>query len=370
MAVADNDLVAKAEDLGATLVPVAETGMPARVNRDLVAALGRSGLLERLFPAGGSTATELCQIRQGLARTCPEAETAFAVQGLGGAPIHLSGTEAIRERWIPSLRIGEAVAAFALTESEAGSDAAALATRAEPDGDGYRLSGKKVYISNAPDADVAVVFARTTPDAGAKGVTAFAVPIESEGVSGEPIELISPHPIGQWVFDGVYASSDQILGELDGGFGVAMQTLDLFRPSVGAFALGMAEAALRIAVEHAGTREAFGTRLSEFQAVTHQLADVRVRIEAARHLVYGAAEAYDSGDKEGLTGKAAMAKLFSTESAQRAVDVAIQVLGARGLEADSTLAHLYKEVRAPRIYEGTSEIQRNIIARELFRGRI
>jgi hypothetical protein len=149
-----------------------------------------------------------------------------------------------------------------------------------------------------------------------------------------------------------------------------MQTLDMFRPSVGAFAVGMAEAALRIAVEHAATREAFGSPLSEFQGVSHQLADVRVAIEAADHLVYAAANAYDSGDRETLTGKAAMAKLHATETAQIAVDVAIQVLGARGLESDSTLAHLYKEVRAPRIYEGTSEIQRNIIAREVFRGRI
>jgi alkylation response protein AidB-like acyl-CoA dehydrogenase len=182
--------------------------------------------------------------------------------------------------------------------------------------------------------------------------------------------MVSPHPIGLLTFDGVPVDGDAVLGEIDGGFRVAMQTLDLFRPSVGAFTLGMAEAALRIAVEHAGSREAFGTVLSEFQGVSHQLADVRVDIEAAAHLVYSAAAAYDDQDEEAITGKAAMAKLFSTEAAQRAVDVAIQVLGARGLEADSTLAHLYKEVRAPRIYEGTSEIQRNIIARELFRGRI
>jgi alkylation response protein AidB-like acyl-CoA dehydrogenase len=292
------------------------------------------------------------------------------VQGLGGVPIHLSGNEEMRQRWIPPIRRGEAVAAFALTEEAVGSDAAALTMRAEADGDGYRMTGEKTYISNAPDADVAVVFARTTPDAGANGVTAFVVAIDSEGVSGEPIEMISPHPIGRWAFDGVYVAPAMVLGEPDAGFRVAMSTLDLFRPSVGAFTLGMAEAALRIAVEHAGTREAFGTKLSEFQGVAHQLADVRVGIEAAELLVYGAAQAYDTSDETGLTGKAAMAKLFSTEAAQKAVDVAIQVLGARGLEADSTLAHLYKEVRAPRIYEGTSEIQRNIIARELFRGRI
>ena len=363
-------LISETETLGQTLVPLAEAGTPGRVNRDLVAAIGAAGLYERIFGPGGATATELCQMRQGLARVCPEAETALAVQGLGGNPIHLAGTETARERWVPRLRSGEAVAAFALTEEGAGSDAAALSMSAQPDGDGFRLTGEKTYISNAPDADVATVFARTTADAGAKGVTAFVVAIDTDGVTGESIEMLSPHPIGKWVFDGVFVPRDQVLGEIDRGFEVAMQTLDLFRPSVGAFALGMAEAALRIAVEHAVTREAFGTTLSEFQGVSHQLADIRVAIEAARHLVYGAAGAYDEGDTEPLTGKAAMAKLFSTEAAQQAVDVAIQVLGARGLEADSTLAHLYREVRAPRIYEGTSEIQRNIIWRELTRGRI
>lgn len=363
-------LIARAEKLGQELIPVAEVGHPGRVNRDLVAAIGAAGLFDGLFAETGVTATDLCRIREGLARSCPEAETAFAVQGLGGTPIALAGSDEMRERWIPTLRTGEAVAAFALTEPGAGSDAAALELVAETDGDGYRLTGEKTYISNAPDADVATVFARTTPGSGSSGVTAFVVSVDSEGVSGEPIAMISPHPIGRWTFDGVFVSAGAVVGEVDYGFKVAMQTLDLFRPSVGAFALGMAEAALAIAVEHASTREAFGSPISEFQGVTHQLADAKVGIEAARHLVYDAAAVYDDGDREGLTGKAAMAKLFSTETAQRAVDVAIQVLGARGLEADSTLAHLYKEVRAPRIYEGTSEIQRNIVARELFRGRI
>ncbi|MGD2103040.1 MAG: acyl-CoA dehydrogenase family protein [Acidimicrobiia bacterium] len=363
-------LIERAEKLGLELIPVAEVGHPGLVNRELVAAIGAAGLFDVVFADSGVTATDLCRIREGLARTCPEAETAFAVQGLGGAPIQLSGGDALRERWIPSLRSGAAVAAFALTEPGAGSDAAALELSAESDGDGFRLTGEKAYISNAPDADVATVFARTTPGKGSAGVTAFAVPIDSPGVSGESIAMISPHPIGRWSFDGVFVGMDAVIGEIGQGFKVAMQTLDLFRPSVGAFALGMAEAALAIAVEHATTREAFGSPIGEFQGVSHQLADVKVGIEAARHLVYDAAGVFDDGDREGLTGKAAMAKLASTETAQRAVDVAIQVLGARGLEADSTLAHLYKEVRAPRIYEGTSEIQRNIVARELFRGRI
>jgi alkylation response protein AidB-like acyl-CoA dehydrogenase len=363
-------MVDDAEHLGLDLLPVAEKGTPGRVNHDLVAALGAAGLFERLFHEDGITATELCQVRQGLARSCTEAETAFAVQGLGGVPIHLFGSAEIKGRWMPEIRAGTIAAAFALTEPGAGSDAANLALAAEPDGDGYRLSGEKTYISNAPDAGVATVFARTTPEAGSRGITAFAVPTDLEGLSGRPIDMISPHPLGSWTFDGVMVPTQNVLGEVDHGFRVAMTTLDLFRPSVGALGLGMAEAALRIAVDHAATRQAFGSPLSEFQGITHQLADVRLAIEAATHLVYSAAATYDSGERDRLTARSAMAKLAATETAQKAVDVAIQVLGARGLEADSTLAHLYKEVRAPRIYEGTSEIQRNIIARELFRGRI
>lgn len=365
-----DDLTAEAERLGSSLLPIAETGAPGRVNRDLLSALAAAGLFERIFADDGVTATELCRLRQGLARVCTEAETSLAVQGLGGAPIQLFANPALKERWMPVIRSGEAVAAFALTEPGAGSDAAALALRAESDGDGFRLTGEKAYISNAPEADVAVVFARTTEEAGSGGVTAFVVDMGGDGITGEYIPMVSPHPLGRWRFDGVFAPAESVLGEVDKGFAVAMQTLDLYRPSVGAFALGMAEAALRIAVEHARGRQAFGAPIAEYQGVAHQLADARVAIEAASHLVYSAAEAYDSGDRETLTGKAAMAKLHATEVAQQVVDTAIQVLGARGLEADSTLAHLYAEVRAPRIYEGTSEIQRNIIARELFRGRI
>jgi alkylation response protein AidB-like acyl-CoA dehydrogenase len=363
------DLTAEAESLGLTLVPLAQAHSPDRVNRDLVAALAAAGLFDRIFADDGVTATELCRIRQGLARVCTEAETALAVQGLGGAPIQLFGSPQVKEEWMPPIRSGEAVAAFALTEPGAGSDAAAIALRAEPDGGGYRLHGEKAYISNAPDADIAVVFARTG-EQGARGVTAFAVPTDSEGITGEPIPMLSPHPLGRWMFEGAFVPGDAVLGEVGQGFNVAMHILDLYRPSVGAFALGMAEAALRIAVEHARTREAFGSPIIDYQGVSHQLADARVGIEAATHLVYAAATAYDSGERESLTGKSAMAKLHATEVAQRVVDTAIQVLGARGLEADSTLAGLYAEVRAPRIYEGTSEIQRNIIVRELLRGRI
>ena len=363
-------LVEECERLGHALIEVADAGQPGRVNRPLVDALASHGLFDRLFAEADITAGDLCAIRQGLARVSTEAETAFAVQGLGAIPIHLSGPSELRERLIPEVRAGRSVAAFALTEPGAGSDAAALATTAEADREGFRLNGEKAYISNAPDADVFTLFARTTDGAGSRGITAFAVTSDMDGVGGEPIPMISPHPLGRLRLEDVFVPATHVLGEVDQGFRVAMQTLDLFRPSVGAFALGMAEAALRIATAHATTRTAFGAPISDFQAVSHQLADVRLAIEAAEHLVYSAATAYDTGDTETLTGKAAMAKLHATETAQKAVDTAIQVLGARGLEMDSTLAHLYLEVRAPLIYEGTSEIQRNIIARELFNGRI
>jgi hypothetical protein len=363
-------LVEECERIGHALIEIAESGTRGRVNRELVRAIAGHGLFDRLFDESGVTATDLCAIRQGLARVCTEAETAFAVQGLGAIPIHLHASPELLDRVMTGIRRGESVAAFALTEPAAGSDAASLSTSAERDGDGFRITGEKTFISNAPDADVYTLFARTTDGAGARGVTAFVVTSDLDGLVGEPIEMLSPHPLGRIHLDGVYVPEGDVLGEVDHGFRVAMQTLDLFRPSVGAFALGMAEAALQVATSHATTRTAFGTPIADFQGVSHQLANVRLDIEAAELLVYSAAAAHDDGDGESLTGKAAMAKLHATETAQRAVDTAIQVLGARGLQADSILAHLYLEVRAPRIYEGTSEIQRNIIARELFNGRL
>jgi alkylation response protein AidB-like acyl-CoA dehydrogenase len=243
---------------------------------------------------------------------------------------------------------------------------AALALAAEPDGSGFRLSGEKVFISNAPDADIYTVFARTTAGAGARGITAFAVPRDSPGLSGKAIPFIADHPIGRLRFDGVAVPAENVIGEVDHGFGVAMRTLDLFRPSVGACAVGMAQAALDAAVTHAAERQAFGRPLSALQGVSHQLADVATRVQASRLLVHSAAAAHDAGITPN-TEAAAMAKLFATETAMLAVDVAIQVHGARALERGHLLEHLYREVRGTRIYEGASEVQREIIARQLFR---
>jgi acyl-CoA dehydrogenase len=354
------------------LAPVADAGTHGRVNRDLVRALAATGLLPRLFPRelGGAvdgrvSASELCTIREALAAESPTAETTLAVQGLGCYPILLSGSDTLARHWVSAVAEGRAVAAFALTEPGAGSDAAALELIAEPDGSGYRLTGEKVWISHAPDADVYTVFARTTPGAGARGVTAFVVPGDSDGLSGQPLDLLASHAIGRLSFEGVRVGPDQVLGEVDAGFRVAMTTLDRFRPSVGAAAVGLAQAALEAALNHADARQAFGGPLRQFQAVSHRLADMATSIQAARLLVRDAAAAHDRGER--ATRQAAMAKLFATEMAQEVIDGAVQVHGASGLERGHLLEHLYREVRALRIYEGTSEIQRTIIARELYR---
>lgn len=351
-------------------LPPTAAGGSGRVDRALVRRLGELGLLDRLFAGSGTapgvSATELCRLREAIACESTSAETALALQGLGAYPILQSGRRQVVDRWLPPVARGEAVAAFALTEPDAGSDAAALALRAEPDGGGYRLSGVKTWISNAPDADVYTLFARTTPDAGARGVTAFAVAGDAAGLKGEALRMLSAHPVGRLTLDGVRVEREAVLGEVDGGFAVAMRTLDLFRPSVGAFAVGMAQAALEAAIAHAGTRQAFGGPLRDLQAVSHALADMATRTSAARLMVYDAAAAYDAGDGR-VRMRSAMAKLFATETAQQVVDAAVQVHGAAGLEDDHLLAHLYRDVRAPRIYEGASEVQRGIIARELFR---
>jgi acyl-CoA dehydrogenase len=354
------------------LSEIAKKGTPGRVDRDLVRALGTHGVLGRIFPAGfgGSSqenvsATTLCVLREGLAGGSTEAETAFALQGLGSYPILQSGRDDLRDEWIPRIAAGDAIAAFALTEEKGGSDAGTLELKAEKTDGGFLLSGTKKWISNAPDADIYSVFARTTPNAGAAGITAFAVPAETEGLSGEPLELMSPHAIGTLTFSRAFVPDENVLGQVDKGFGVAMATLDLFRPSVGAFAVGMAQAALDVAVDYAEERNAFGNPIRNFQAVSHKLAEMAARTKAARLLVYDAAATYDKGER--VTKAAAIAKLYATETAQYVIDAALQIHGAAGLEKGHLLEHLYRDVRSTRIYEGTSEIQREVIARELYR---
>lgn len=358
------------------LVGLAAAGEAGRVNRALLSAMGDLGLLRDLFGGEAGTtprdaaAMQLCLLRETIAAVSPEAETTLALQGLGSYPILQSGSQETIDRWIPGVVDGSIVAAFALTEPDAGSDAAALSLNAEADGDCWRLSGEKVWISNAPEADVYTVFARTTIGAGARGVTAFAVAGDAPGLSGEHLEMISPHPIGRLTFNGVRVERGDVLGEVDAGFRVAMRTLDLFRPSVGAFAVGMARAALDTTIDHVTTRQAYGGPLVEQQSVAHSLATMATQLEASRLLVYSAAAAYDAGSDRSTIGRtAAMAKLFATEAAQQIVDQCVQLHGARALQRGHLLEQLYRDVRAPRIYEGASEVQRTIIAREILKKR-
>ena len=280
------------------------------VNRPLVTRLGELGLLRALFggepdePPKDAAAMQLCLLREALAEVNTEAETALALQGLGSYPILQSGNDATRDRWLPGVASGDVVPAFALSEPDAGSDAAALSLEARPDGDGWTLHGTKTWISNAPDADVYSVFARTTPGAKARGVTAFAVAGDSDGLSGERLDMVAPHALGTVHFDGVRVSRDDLLGEVDAGFGVAMRTLDLFRPSVGAFAVGMAQAALDASLAWTKEREIFGGRLIDQQATQHTLAEMATRIEAGRLLVRRAAAAYDGSRQARPAGRA------------------------------------------------------------------
>jgi acyl-CoA dehydrogenase len=362
-------------DLATTKLELPSPGDgPGRVDRALLGSLGRLGLLRGLFggdpsqPPRDAAAMQLCLLRETLAMVSTEAETALALQGLGSYPILQAGSAQTVERWLPGVVTGEVVAGFALSEPAAGSDAAALSLRADRDAGGWRLSGEKTWISNAPEADVYTVFARTTPASGARGVTAFAVAGDATGLTGEHLDLLAPHAIGRLTFDGVLVGPADVLGEVDAGFAVAMRTLDLFRPSVGAFAVGMAQAALDATVAWSTERVVHGAPLHRQQSVEHTLAEMATRVQASRLLVRAAAAAYDEGaDPRHVTTSAAMAKLFATESAQWVVDQAVQLHGARALQRGHLLEHLYREVRAPRIYEGASEVQRTVIGRALVR---
>src|SRR3954468_20137417 len=289
------------------------------VNRPLVRALGAAGLLRGLFggaadePPREAAAMQLCLLREMLATVNTEAETALALQGLGSYPILQSGNDATRERWIPGVASGDVVPAFALSEPDAGSDAGALTLEARPDPSagsgqaaGWTLHGTKTWISNAPDADVYAVFARTTPGTQARGVTAFAVAGDAPGLTGERLDMVAPHALGTLHFDGVRLTAEDLLGEVDQGFAVAMRTLDLFRPSVGAFAVGMGQAALDAALAWTSEREVLGSTLFEQQSVQHTLAEMSTRVEAGRLLVRRAAAAYDGGaDRNTITTTAA-----------------------------------------------------------------
>jgi acyl-CoA dehydrogenase len=338
--------------------------------RSLVRTLAGAGWVRHAVPAPFGDAPDrldvrtLCLIRETLARHGGLLDFAFAMQGLGSGPISLFGSDALKRRYLPGVASGERVAAFAISEPEAGSDVAAMRTAARRDGDGFVIDGRKTWISNGGIADHYVVFCRFA-EAGDRGYVALMVDADNPGLRIENrLQVTAPHPLATLAFDGCRVPAEALVGEAGGGMRVALGTLDVFRSTVGAAALGFARRALDEAVRWVSEREAFGQPLAEFQLVRARIAEMALAIDTSALLVYRAAWARDAG-ADRVTREAAMAKLHATEAAQRVVDDAVQLLGARGVVAGSTVERLYREVRALRIYEGTSEIQKLVIAGQI-----
>jgi alkylation response protein AidB-like acyl-CoA dehydrogenase len=338
--------------------------------QDLVRLLGDAGWLRHAIPSPYGDAPRrldvrtLCLIRETLASHDGLADFAFALQGLGAGPISMFGSEELKERYLGPVAAGDAIAGFAISEAHAGSDLAAMRTTARRTDDGYVVDGEKTWISNAGIAAQYVVFARF-PEGGERAFTALVVHADNPGLKvTERVETMAPHPLGTLAFDECRVPASALVGEEGGGMRVALGTLDVFRPTVGAAALGFARRALDEALTWCRERQAFGQPLADHQLTRARLADMSVAIDASALLVYRAAWTRDNG-AERITREAAMAKLFATESAQRVIDDALQLLGGRGVVAGAPVERLYREVRALRIYEGTSEIQKLVIASQL-----
>ncbi len=336
--------------------------------RRFVIDLGADDWLTYCIPAayGGRhdklDVRSLCLIRETLARRSGLADFAFAMQGLGSASIALFGDETLKQRYLPDIGTGERTAAFAISEPDAGSDVANMTTGARRDGDHYVLNGTKTWISNAGLANQYVLFARTGEAPGAKGLSAFVVDADNPGLTvSERINVIAPHPLGTLSFENCRVPAGQMLGDPGAGFKVAMATLDIFRATVGAAALGFARRALDEALARVTTREVFGRKLADHQLTQASIADMAVQVDAAALFVYRAAWTKDCA-ADRVTREAAMAKLYATEAAQQVIDRAVQLFGGLGVVTGTPVERLYREIRALRIYEGTSEIQKLVIA--------
>ncbi|CAN5880081.1 acyl-CoA dehydrogenase family protein [soil metagenome] len=341
---------------------------------DDAAARGEARALLALFGEGSwlQPILELdlrgcCLMREALGEASPLADAVFALQGLGTTPILLGGSPAQKERWLGPIARGKVMTAFAMTEPEAGSDVAAIATTARREGSEYVLDGTKTLISNAGIADLYIVFASTDRAKGAKGISCFLVPADTPGLGFAGAQVLSaPHPLGRIAFEDCRVPADALLGSEGRGYGLGLAALDRLRPTVAAAACGMAARGLAESLAHVKQRQQFGTPLAQFQLVQQKLARMATDLTAARLLTYRAAYEKDQG-QERITSEAAMAKSFATEMAQRAVDDAVQLIGGRGVLADHPVDRLYRAVRALRIYEGTTEIQQLIIAGELLK---
>lgn len=337
--------------------------------RSLVKALGQGGWLQHAVAAGAGQAIDtraICLLRETLARYNGLADFAFAMQGLGSGAISLQGTPAQRERYLPRVARGEALAAFALSEPEAGSDVAAMQCSAVADGDDYIINGEKTWISNGGIADFYVLFARTGEAPGARGISAFIVDAGLPGFEiAERIEVIAPHPLARLKFTHCRVPRSQMIGAPGEGFKVAMRTLDVFRTSVAAAALGFARRALEEGLRQSRERAMFGATLADLPLTQAKLAEMACGVDSSALLVYRAAWQRDQGQT--ITREAAMAKLMATESAQRVIDAAVQLHGGRGVRRGEVVESLYREIRALRIYEGASEVQQLIIGRDLLK---
>ncbi|TIV63891.1 MAG: acyl-CoA dehydrogenase [Mesorhizobium sp.] len=336
--------------------------------RTLVAKLGRDGWLKptALDPANPAPldVRTLCITRETLARHDGLADFAFAMQGLGTGAITLFGTPD-QQSWLEKTRAGEAISAFALSEPRSGSDVANMEMTATRNGDNYILSGEKTWISNGGIADLYVVFARTGEAPGAKGISAFIVPADTKGLSiAERLEVIAPHPLARLSFDNVRIPASALIGKSGDGFRIAMSVLDVFRSTVGAAALGFARRALDESVKRAAERKLFGAPMAELQMVQGHIADMALDVDAAALLIYRAAWTKDMGAPR-VTREAAMAKLFATDKAQEVIDKAVQLHGGDGVRKGHIIESLYREIRALRIYEGASDVQKVVIARQV-----
>ncbi len=341
----------------------------------LVAALGRGGWTRHstVDPADADATLDvrsLCLIRETLARHDGLADFAFAMQGLGSGAISLFGSAVQRDHWLPRVAAGEAIAAFALTEPHSGSDVAASTMTATREGDDYVLEGEKTWISNGGIADVYTVFARTGEAPGARGLSAFIVPADTPGLHiAERLHTTAPHPLARLRFDACRVPASALIGESGAGFKIAMSVLDVFRSTVGAAALGFARRALDEALHHVQHREVQGEALSERQLVQGHLADMALAIDTSALLIYRAAWTKDTGASR-VTREAAMAKWHATEAAQQVIDMALQLHGGEGVRRDHICERLYREIRALRIYEGATDVQRVVIARETLKGAV
>ena len=330
--------------------------------REILAILGDGGWLA---PIRARDLRSIALAREAIAAASPLADAVYALQALGSTPILLAGDDAARARWVDAAVAGRAMGAFAMTEPEAGSDVASMTTTARRDGDAWVLDGRKSFISNAGIADFYTVFAQTEPGSKSKGIACFVVPADAAGLQFAGAQVLSaPHPLGEIRFDGCRIPGDACLAGPGNGFKLGLATLDLLRATVGAAACGMAARALEEALDHALDRRQFGEPVGEFQLVREKLARMATELAASRLLVYRAAWTKDRG-AERVTLESAMAKAYATEAAQRIIDEAVQILGGRGVLAEHPVDRLYRSVRALRIYEGTTEIQRLVIAGQL-----